>query len=313
MPGQVGETIRQNFSIIRNNPVGVTPLPLVSSTGECCFKLDVLAELTAKTDEHYNDISAPIFFWSNAFASATLILQKYVNGAWTNVVTLSNDDYGTLYAFGFFENIFEETAIGYNLDWFSVLNDVSLGEGNYRIKSTGTTLFGGVTVDKYSFEYCLKTYTPNRADRTTRITWYLNGRVGNAEDDTKKRDFGSINWQNQIRLPESMFGYDSSSFERSFVKYQSGQMVWLEDSQIEEYNFKSGRYPNELHRFIKIDVLQGDTIIITDYNINNPTRHTDRYVIPFGNYEPTWMPNSMLASVEFKFQQAYQNLNHKRA
>lgn len=308
-----GEATRQDFYIIRDNPVGPAPLPLVSSTGECCFKLDVLAELEEKTDDHYNDHSGPIFFWANGFSTADLVLQKYVGGVWTDVATLDDDTYGTAYPFGFFVNVFSQSAIGYYLDWFEVLNDEDLGEGNYRIKSTGTTLFGSNEVDKYSFEYCLRKYTPNRADKTVRITWNLNARVGDPEDDFSKRDFGITNWQNQIRLPNCMFGYDISSFERSFVKYQSGEMIWLEDSQVEEYTFKSGRYTNELHRFIKIDILQADTIIITDYNINNPTRHTDKYVIPVGNYEPNWIANAMLASVEVKFHQFAQNLNHKRA
>lgn len=305
----IGEVIYQRFYLISEDVSAVSPLPLTSNSGECCFVLPVFGE-TVVTDDLYNDFSSPLFFWGNGFSTANLVLQKYVNGAWADQDDLDNNTYGTYYAFGFWYNSYQQSAVGYNLEWRLVL--AAFGEGNYRVKSVGTPLITGSGVTKYSLEYCLKEYKEHRADNTVRIDYLLNGIMGDPEDDRKRKDFGVINWSASVRLPDSVFGYDTSSTEKEYVKYQNGEMKWLRDSQIEEYMLKTGRFPNEVHSLIKKEILQADEIKITDFNINNPTRHKERYVIFNGGYEPDWAYGTMLAPVEIKFQQAYQNLTHKR-
>lgn len=274
--------------------------------------MPVLAE-TVHTNDLFNDQTSPIFFWGTGFSTATLILQKYESGSWTDKETLNVNTWGTAYAYGFFENMNGDKAIGYALNWRDVLIDGDLGEGNYRFKSVGTKLIGGGTVTKYSFEYCLKEYTVYRADETVRIDWWMSGNFGDVENDELKADYGNLNWYNSIRLPSAVFGFDISSSEKTFVKYQNGQQVWLTDSQVEEYKLKMGRYDQELHRFIKVQIMQSDRMRITDYNIQNPTRHQNRYVIMTGNYEPEWQMWSMTANVEVTMQQMYQNHNKKRS
>jgi len=305
-----GQSIGQRFYMLRDNPVGATPLEFDSTNNDCCFVLPVLAE-TIYSNDLYNDFTSAIFFWNTSFTTAVLKLQKYENGAWGDVATLSGSTYGTAYAFGFWYNMYNQNAIGYKLQWKLVL--AALGEGNYRFKCSSTPLFGAAEQIKYSFEYCLKAYTPYRADGTVRIDWKLNGNLGDIEDDTLKRDFGTLDWLNSIRLSDSMFGFDKSpTHEKEYVKYQNGNMKWLNDSQVEEYILKTGRFPNELHRFIKLDILQADEIKVTDYNIDNPTKHMERLVSWNGGYEPNWAFGTLLAPVEISFQQAYQNFNHKR-
>lgn len=289
--------------------MGETPLDFSETTSDCCIKLPVLAE-TVFTSNYFNDITAPLFFWGPGFSTADLKLQKYTSGAWADTATLNVSTWGTAYTYGFFTNIYSEKAIGYKLQWKLVL--AAFGEGNYRIKSTGTRLIGGALISKYSFEFCLSEYTANRADETVRFEWYLNGTIGNPEKDSTKRDYGTLNWYNQFRLPDSKFGWDSSPFEHEFVKYQNGKKTWLKDSQVEEYLLKIGRMDNSIHRYIKIDVLQADEINITDYNIFNANRHQSREVIHIGSYEPNWDTGSLLADVEVKFAQRYQNHIHKR-
>lgn len=314
-----GQSIKQKFYIIRNNPVATAPLEFTeSSFGQCCVVIKALAE-TSYSSDFYNDFHSPLFFWGEGFTTADLKLQKKVSGTWTNVATLNVNTWGTAYTFGNVEfqpgvytNIYGESGVGYKLEWKEVLNDGALGEGNYRFKSTGTALIGAAQVDKYSMEFCLEAYTEARADETTRFEWWTNGTIGNPDDDQLKRDYGSLNWNNQLRIPDSFFGNPGSTFEREFNKYQNGAKVWLADSQVEEYEFKTGLIDNDLHRYIKIDILQGDEIRITDYNIHNPTRHQNRFVIPISNYEPAWIIGSMLAPVEVKFAQRFQNHVHKR-
>lgn len=305
-----GQSISQKFYIIRDSPTLPAPLSLTSNLAGCCFELPVLAE-TSPTNDLYNDFTGFVLFWNNAFSTATLILQKSVSGTWTDTATLNVDTWGTAYTFGFWTDIYGQNAIGYKLDWDLVL--AAFGEGSYRIKSVGTPLFGAVTQTQYSFEYCLKTYTEQRANETVRIDFKQNGIIGDRDSDYIKRDFGILDWENSIRLPDSMFGNDSSpSHEKEYVKYQNGSMIWLSDNQVEEYILRTGRLPNFLHKFIKIDVLQADEIKVTDYNLNNPTKHTEKDVVWSGNYEPTWTNGNLYAPVEIRLQQAYQNFNKKR-
>jgi len=307
-----GQAIKDNFLLIRENPITGTPLTFNDASTECCLTLPVFAEVSPSNDL-FNDQSSPIFFWGAGFSTANLILQKYENGAWIDKETLNVSTWGTAYAYGFFTNMNNEKAIGYNLQWKLVLNDIDLGEGNYRFKSVGTILIGGGTVTKYSFEYCLKTYTAYRADDTIRVDWWMSGNFGDVNDDRLKSDYGDLNWFNQMRLPGAVFGFDTSTTEQTYVKYQNGKQVWLTDSQVEEYQLKMGRYDQELHKFIKVQIMQADEIRITDYSINNPTRHQNKYVRMTGDYSPNWVMGSMTALVEVKMQQAYQNFNHKRS
>lgn len=306
----LGECIKRNFKVIRDNPEVIPPMVLVPNTKECCFSLPALAEVTF-TNELFNDKHSPLFFFNNGFSSALLYLEKYINGVWTVVKNLTDNTYGIFYDYGFFENIYKEKPIGIELNWASVLNDVDLGEGRYRVKATGTTLMS-TTVDRYSFDFCLKEYNQNRADETVRISWWMNGSSGDPEDDKKRKDFGTLDWFNQLRLPLSKFGWDETETERNYVKYETGKKVWLKDSDVESYLLKVGQQPNELRRFIKFDLMKASDISITDYNIVNATRHENRFVIPASGHKPNYYDNSIMASVELKFEQQYQNHTHKR-
>ncbi len=311
-----GQSIGETFYMLRDNPYVVPPLSFTDEiSASCCFALPALAEIGDKTNDLFNDYHCPLFFWGNGFQTANLKLQKNINGEWTDILTLTDNGYGEYHEFGFFVDRYLNSAIGYTLDWNLVLNSGAdnFGEGNYRIKSTGTPTFGIETVEKFSFEFCLKKYTEARADKTVRISWYNNGTKGDPEDDRKKKDFGTLNWFNQIRLPNASFGSDTSDFTEEFVKYQTGFMDWTEDSQTEKYKMELKGYPNEIHRYVKIDILQSDNIIISDYNTRNPTPHTNKEVRRIGNYEPNYVEGALKSSVEISFQQAFQNLIKKRS
>jgi hypothetical protein len=309
----IGEAIKEDFLIIKSKvisprSVGNVVYDAENPVPECCFELTVLAELVY-TSAYFNDKTAFSFDWNNGFSTAVMVLQKSVNGSWVNKATLTDYALGTYYAFGFYTTIYSEKKIGFLLDWASVLS--GFDEGIYRVKCTGTPIIGDPVI-VYSPNYSLLKYTTHRADATVRIEWWKNGNAGNQYDDSLKTDFGTLNWYNQIRLYDSKFGNDTSTFERTYIKYQNGKKTWTNDQQIEEYVLKTGRFNNELHRFIKIDILQADEIRVTDYNSENANEHIDRWVIPSSNYEPRWLDGSKFAPVEVKFQQLYQNHEHKR-
>lgn len=308
-----GTTQKEDFNLIIKNSLRSAPSEITTYTIQqiesgCCFELPALAE-TVYTSDYKNDYMSVITWWGIDIASVTMYLQKYSNGSWTNVATLNGNTYGTFYTLGFYTTIDNEKAIGFNLKWENVL--IALGEGNYRIKTTATSITSE-TINKYSFDYCLKEYTDNRADRTIRVEWWLNGIIGDKDFDDQRNDYSNKNWANQIRLPESKFGYTKDDVERTFVKYQGGENIWLKDESIPEFTLKTGRYTADLHNFIKYNLLKGDKISITDYNTNNAERFIDKYVVPNGGYSPNWVDGSIHASCEIKFNAYYQRHEHKR-
>lgn len=302
-----GHAIKENFVLIKENP-NPTALPSLSvATSECCVFLNVLAE-TSYTNDLYNDKTDFTKFFNNGFASAVIVLEKYTT-AWNTVATLNNNTYGTFSAFGFYDTIYTEKAIGFLLDWRLV--KAAFGEGVYRMKCTGTTLLS-TTVDKYSFEFNLLTYTQDRADNTVRVEAWLNGNIGDPEDDTKKRDFGTINRYTQFRIPGAKFGFDEANVERKFIKYQTGKKIWTEDLEWDTYTLRTNLLSYEVRRFIKYDLMKGSEIRITDYNTVNSSEHINRYVIPNGTIKTNYNDFIKNASLEIKFDQYYQNNEKKR-
>jgi hypothetical protein len=323
-----GQCIKQDFTIISRTVVPETVPTSAFSLSECCFILPALASFDDNA-KFKNDKHSVIWFFNElADASQTkLYLQKQIGGLYPDEITnfgyeITDDTIGTYNSlgtidFGYenqtspnFKNKYGERAIGLEIDWQKVLKDEGengFGEGDYRILCKSGDL------KQYSFEFCLLQWTAPRADETVVAEWWRNGSLGSRESDEKLEDYHIMNRYNRLRLPNAMFGLDTSTYESESVKYQSGKKVWLTDSHIEEYTLELFGLPYELHRFIEVDLLHGDTIQFTDFNINNPTKHVERKVIRTSNYEPKWVKGSSFAPVEVKFQQAIQNFTHNRS
>lgn len=307
-----GTAIKQDFEVIRKSPLKSLTEPPIAQDDPvgCCFGMPALAE-TAFTSETKNDVHSPYFVWNNAFTSAEMTLQRFDGGIWVTVATLNDNTYGKFNAFAFFITMFQESAIAYELEWSKVLT--INGSGRYRVRCQATPFTSATPVDQFSLEFCLFEYQDNLADKTTRWTWFLNGTIGDENDDEHKIDYGILDWRNQIRLPNSLFGNDKSAeHEKEFVKYQNGKQTWIKDSQVESYTLMTGSYPSEIHRFIKINILMADDIFVTDYNKLNPNKHVDTNVTWIGTYEPKYTKGVLKSPVETEFNQSTQNLNHKR-
>jgi hypothetical protein len=312
----LGEAIFENFKLISNNPTtpdSVLDLPKFSQSS-CCYELPVFAELVF-TKDFNNDKSSVIWFYDNAFSDSLLELEQYISGAWTKVADLNDNTYGTYYAFGFFENSQQEKAVGFEIDWKLILS--GLGAGKYRVKTVETNIFG--TTNKYSLEWSLKTYSSDIANKTTRISWWMNGITGDSKDDQKVRDFGSLDWFNEIRLPNSLFWSKTSEYEKDYIQYQNGQKVWIQDERTRSYKFELRQAPNYIHELLSGETFQADSIMITDFNGDNPAMDNncnpeliEKFIKLSSSYEPSWVYGSKLASVELTFINEYQNFIRKR-
>jgi len=70
--------------------------------------------------------------------------------------------------------------------------------------------------------------------------------------------------------------------------------------------------PNELHRFMRCEVLTSDDIIISDYNYKSPLRPFLGKKLKFrGNYEPNWQQLNNRSSVLIQFEQRINNLRKR--
>ena len=305
-----GTSQKQDFTLIRNNPNAITSVVnSVSNNGECCFVLPALAEIGTPTTELKNDKHSVIWFFDNGFTFAELILQKLVNGVYTDLYPISFDNsYGTNFVYGFYETIYQEQAIGYLLDWNLVLN--LQGEGDYRVKCNATQI-GSTINNYYSFEFCLKEYTEARANKTVRLDWLKNGNSGSLIDDTRKVDFGTLNWFNSIRLPKSYFGKTQLKQEKNYTKYQTGENIWIKDSIDFDYTLQVNQIPTFLSDFISLDANINTEMYITDYNILNEYKFTKKAVTSTG-VNNSYSDGGTNITVEYNYKPLYNNFNHNR-
>lgn len=313
-----GNAFYNTFKLIAKNPLQETPaLDLPESTvKDCCedFDFDVLADDT--NDETKNDINGFLWWFDPVVSTAALSLWKHDptqpgadSEGFYQVALLNDSTYGTAYAYGFFTNDQGEKFVGYQIEWSKVLDEE--GEGTYKVKCIVTLSYGGTgTIESY--KYCLKTYTPSRADGTVRLEYYLSGVTGDVNDTTKIKDFGDLNWYNSMRLP-GWFGFLQPTHKEEFIKYNSGELKFVESEQEEEYELQIKQRPMNVHRTIKTDFIQADQKFITDYNKNNVESIVRLQVNLSGAYTIEYAKlRSKLAPAKAKFKPAFNNFRKLR-
>jgi len=305
----LGEEIKDDFIILKENPVAtVDSLDIpASAVKECPFDLIVLADDSGS--EFSNDKSSVLFRYNAAVASIEMRLQQKQGSVWVDVDVLDNNDVGEFFSLGFIIDEKNRNYIGYLIHWARVL--AIHGAGTYRVKTFETTILG--TGNKTTQEWCLKEYTPERAEGTVKLEIITNSVRGDIDDETDFIDFGDVNWYNSYRLC-GMFGFDTSDYVEEHTIFQNGSKQYVRDEQTPKYKLKLKRLPGWLHNIIKTDILQADEIDITDYNKNNPNTHIQRPVRRNGNYEPQWdeRKRSKLAPVEIQFENRFDNLRKLR-
>lgn len=299
-----GEAIKKVFTLI---PKGLEVEPTIdyadSYQARCEFQLPVIAD-SASSNTYKNDTTSVYFGYSSIADSVVLKLYKCDEFK----ANLNSNTYGVFSAFGFHEDE-EKKYIGYQLNW--KLIQAAFGNGEYYVKAE-VTLITGQVVDEYSFSYCLKQYSTSSVDGTVRIEFTHNGVIGDYRFDKDSRSFEGLNWYNSIRLPEAMIYNERSEFESEEIQYTNGQ---LQDSKLEQkpnYDLIVSPLPNVIHRFMRVEVLTSDEIIVTDYNSLSPLRPFVNKELKFrGNYEPNWQGLYNRSSVLIGFEQRYNNLRKR--
>lgn len=308
-----GTAIYDIFHRIPKAPIPtVVDLDLPDDLKHCCndFFLHVLAESEGGTDENKNDVSGFLWWFSSVVTGVTLTLYK--DGV--VVETLNNNDFGTFYAYQFKINDLDQNFIGYQLNWFDVLAEHGVGE--YKVRCTVTTAIAGMDGYLESPTFCLAPYTPENANGTVKLEYYLKGMMGVNADDEIKVDFEDLNWYNSYRLPGYLFGSPSNEYTTSDVELNTGQRLWVENEKEIEFTLKLKPIPQFIHDILSTDFMQADLRLITDYNNMNPINVVKKKVIPSSGYSPKWEKRELqnkLAPVEVKFKPLFNNFRKLRS
>lgn len=301
-----GTCATNKVMVITSNPVpgGSTAGLLPNPNPGCCgdYSLKVLADGSGNPTQ--NDLNTFIWWFDPIVTGATMALKKWnpTTGAWSVVDNLTSTACGLPNPFGSYVNNEGQNLIWFNMAWSNVLS--LYGEGSYKVTCTYTIPIGStssVAID--SHEFCLKTYSPAMADGTVRLEYWLSGVTADIMDDSKIKDFGSLNIYNSLRLP-GFFGYPKSGYKEEDIEYANGRREYVEDEQTPTYKLKLKLLPFFIHEIIRTDFMQADTLAITDYNSRNVNNYVQKFVRKDAGYEPKWYElQGNFASVELQFKQ----------
>ena len=307
----LGECVTKRFYTLRNNtkPIINVDVPINPLPG-CCndFVLKVLADNTNIAEQ--NDKNTVIYWFDKIVTNATMHFKKWSDGDWKEVAVITDNTYGKYGSFGYYTNNYGQKFISIEIDWAKVL--LLQGAGSYKVTTEYTLAFGGNdSVDSY--EFCLNNYTPQRADGTVRLEYWLSGQTGDIEDDKLVKDYGTLNIYNTLRV-NGYFGYPKSTYKEETIDYaNTGQTVFVEDEQLPTYKMKLRLLPFFIHEIIRTDFMQADTLAVTDYNSRNNARYVTKYLRKDSGYEPKWYDlSSNLATVELQFKPQYNRFRKLR-
>jgi len=308
------QAIPETVQPLVNQILGLVPfLPCVDSEcrtySESEYINIVLGHLT-ETDLYYNDTSTFLISfnaWYSLLYSTTIYLQEYAGGTWSNIATLNDNTYGTYIPFNTYP--LQPSITGFIVKWRNVLS--AFGEGIYRIRITGV----GAKVNEcgVSVPFCLKEYSCTNAMNTVKFEITLtSGLIGHHSNPAVLVNLCNITYTDSIRF-EGFFGYEKADYERKNVEYNNGIIYKVRDEVIKKYDLQTGRLPKWLHDRFSAYALMADTILVSDYNYNNPDYGLKRKgVICDSGYEPVWVQNSRKARVKVSFKENQQNLIRKR-
>jgi hypothetical protein len=295
------------------------------------YPLPVFADLT-DTDPYKNDTNWWLFNppATGPFTTIVFYLDKKINGSWVQQATLNNNTYGTYYDHTTLQCDYVPW-LGYKITWRSVLS--AFGEGIYRFRLQSVIYFQ--TSCCASPPFCLKAFDCIAADRTVR--WeasYAGGKFGSIDKDCYAWSFcccsvtsityGSpgttgaivpctpINWSDSIRL-EGFFGFEKTSYERTKLKYVTGEIKKVRDEALQRFTWKSGNLPKWAHDRLKAYGLMADRLYVSDYNINNADYDIkQKWVVCDSGYEPAHKGYSRYSKVDVDFVEGCQYVFRNR-
>lgn len=214
----------------------------------CCYDNLTLA---GGAEPFQNDITAVLFKAFDQIDTIDFFLEKDE----VEVAVLNDNTLGELFTLGSFPT--QPLLAGFKLEWSKVL--IAHGEGNYKIRIERNLITGNDIL--FTVNYNLKTFTPELADETVWIEWIQDGEIIDG------LDYSGIEWFQAVRLP-GFFGNRQDEFEEELFKdvnYETFQII-------NELKFNRplevGPVPSCIGDILT-NIVQGNIIQITDYNVRN--------------------------------------------
>lgn len=267
----------------------------------CCFTLDVFASPTNPTNLFENDFNS--FIWGFSDIATSVVLELYKCDE--KVDDLINDDYGDFKGFGFHEDGIKKYIGIHKLSWLSVYND--FGAGMYKVR---VNVNSGEYIED-SFQYNLQLYTPAKADNSVRFTFNHNGIIGDLFNPKSLRSFEGLKWDNQLRLRGLVYTA-TPTYSQEEISYWNGETQDVVNELVVEYKALMRPIPYFLHKYLQIDVMQADTIVLDDYNSTSPLRPFLGREVKFnGGYEINQIERAKRSSATLTFKDKYQNFRKR--
>lgn len=125
-------------------------------------------------------------------------------------------------------------------------------------------------------------------------------------------DATPILWQDAIRVGGE-FGYETTEYERTSIKYQTGVINKIRDEALLKFKWKSSSLPWWFHERFKTYGLMADKTLVSDYNLNNADYSLKQYSVQLDSgYSPEFKGYTRNTLVNCEFKSATENLKRSR-
>ena len=224
------------------------------------------------------------------------------NWVWEKVTDLDyTNANGICYASGSIPS--HPTYNGYAVNWGQVVDNY--GPGIYRVKCTVTkTLlnitwgpWGTVTVTQtnsidecvVSYPFHVRKWNCDLAHGTVKFETWATGNQGSIDEPLKLFDLCNIEWYDSTRI-KGIFGFEKTKYDELILEYDTGQLEKVRDKAMQGFVLETNYLPKWVHDRIKSYGLMADTVLVSDYNLNNSDYSIKRKgVMKSGAYEPTYL------------------------
>ncbi len=286
--------INKEVSFIGNPPTGQIP-PEPAACCKPCYVLPALVDPT-NTDPYYNDTSPIVYCALTEGDTINFFLEKFDNGAWTEVAQISDDTLGIFKAKGTLTNTLLQYFI---VSWRQVY--ITYGADFYRFR---IDVEGIAEYTTYSFAWCVHKFGKYTADGTVKFDWVLRDNQHDINDWQTKTDYADADIPCSIRVT-GMFGKPKVDYENKEVDFEIGDVEKYRVETTPTYEFESGRYYYLIHNILAYSVFPSNNLKVTDYCLKNPDQSIrNLQILCTSGYSPKYKNDSTLlnrVAASFKY------------
>ena len=195
--------------------------------------------------------------------------------------------------------IYGNTQAGAILNWrfvgYDLSGDILWSAGAQSPFSGGSASTQTCSCVLQSELFNLLPFDCNKARGTVKFESWNTGSIGDCNNDGVLFSLCNISWYDSIRM-KGFFGNETYKFDEILLEYGKdnthafGLMDRVRDKKIPMYKLNGNLWPHWLHNRFSSYGCMADTLLISDYGLENPNYNLKRRnVIKAGTYEPKWL------------------------